>query len=156
MSEPTLTQRYLSALAARLPRRDRASRRLLAEIRDHFADSVAAALAEGRPANEAERQTLERLGPASAVADAWKVNRPRALRVQKMTVIFAVVVVSGLGAAQYAAGGRDNRAPELRPESAHAHARCATVAARHGAVGVSKPAQARSAPHRVGSCPSSR
>ena len=58
---------YLRELRRALPVGYR--RRFVAEVRDHFESAVAAEAGHGMPRPEAERLTIERLGPPRAVAD---------------------------------------------------------------------------------------
>jgi hypothetical protein len=58
---------YLRALRRALPIGSR--RRLVAEVREHFASAVTAEAERGVSRAEAERSTAERLGPAEALAN---------------------------------------------------------------------------------------
>jgi hypothetical protein len=61
------SEAYLRELRRALPPLCR--RRLLAEVREHFASAVAAEATRGVSAVEAERLTIARLGPAHALAN---------------------------------------------------------------------------------------
>ena len=60
------SEAYLEELRRALPRRHR--RRVVAEIRGHLADGIAAETASGADPEEAERLTIERLGPPERIA----------------------------------------------------------------------------------------
>jgi hypothetical protein len=63
------TERYLRELRRALPIGCR--RRFVAEVREHFASAIAAEAERGVGAAEAERETIERLGPAHALAEQF-------------------------------------------------------------------------------------
>ena len=61
------SEAYLRELRRALPVGSR--RRLVAEVREHFASAIAAEAKRGVGRFEAERLTIDRLGPAHALAD---------------------------------------------------------------------------------------
>ena len=77
--------------------------RIIAELKDHLADSEAAALASGASQAEARRQALEILGTSSAIAQAvaarpqlldWRHRWPQSAQcVDSLTYCLAVPVV---------------------------------------------------------------
>src|SRR5262249_46999266 len=61
-------ERYLDELFDRLAGSGAPGRRTLAEAEDHLREAVSAAMAQGLPPGEAERQAVARFGSASLVA----------------------------------------------------------------------------------------
>jgi hypothetical protein len=61
--------RYLAEVASGLPFTDEALvREVIQELEDHVTDSIEARTGEGTPANQAARETLQKLGPPDALA----------------------------------------------------------------------------------------
>jgi hypothetical protein len=120
---------YVRELSAGLsgPWRDR--RRLLAELRQHVDEAVAAEVAAGSPAGAAEHLALERLGPQDALVEAWsaRCSRVRARRRGRAALLAAAVATAGLlGVAQHADGRGGTQAPVAHPcPAAHAQRPCA-------------------------------
>jgi len=105
-------EEYLCELASGLPGPRSARRRLLAELRDHLDDLVAAELAAGAGRAEAGERAVERLGGAAAVTAAWAAQyaRPHARqRARMLALVLAVALASVLAVAQHAQGGRDRK-----------------------------------------------
>ena len=75
-----LIEAYLADLAAALGARRPAHLRILAEAADHLHLATAQALADGLPLEAAQRQAIDRFGPAAVVAAAF-VRSPRRPRV---------------------------------------------------------------------------
>lgn len=103
------SEAYLRELRRALPIWCR--RRLLAEVREHFALAVAAEAARGVPTVDAEQMTIRRLGPARALADQLlddlrsgalgRVGRfavtLTATRLAAFATVAAIAVVLGVG-----------------------------------------------------------
>jgi len=70
---------YLKNLARELGRRGLVQSRIVEEAREHLADAVAAGLAQGLPASEAEQRAVERFGPPALVAEGLARDRYRGL-----------------------------------------------------------------------------
>ena len=94
-----------------------ARRRLLAELRAHLEDSVAA--------GHAPAEAIERAGAADVVADAWRAHalsvRGRNRR-RGAVLALAVATTAALGIAQHASGHRPPPAPcspAQHPVSSH-------------------------------------
>jgi hypothetical protein len=69
MPDPTARDRYLDEVAARLRLPDHLQDEVIEEIAAHLADSIEDDIGRGMPMDEAERQAIERLGPARPLAD---------------------------------------------------------------------------------------
>lgn len=69
------------------------------ELRAHVADGIAAETAQGLDRDEAERLTIERLGPADRVAAQFAADAPRSYRRAAIVVAGAtlLVVAAGVG-----------------------------------------------------------
>jgi hypothetical protein len=138
MAEPQPgAELYLHALAGRLAGSRRTRARLLTELRDHLDDAVAANLAAGMPAEEAEQRAVELLGPPGPLARAWEARcaRLRARRRRRSALLIATAATAALLAAAQHADGRREPGPPARGCAAAAPAaaaqRCA-AAAGHG------------------------
>jgi hypothetical protein len=101
---------YLRELSTRITGPARAQNRLLAEIRDHLDDAIAAGISAGMGPTEAERQAVENLGPSAVLSHAWEA-RCATLRAQRRgrtaLLVGAVAIASALGVVQHADGRRD-------------------------------------------------
>jgi hypothetical protein len=93
----TASERYLDELRRALPRRLRRS--VGAEIRAHLADGIAAETANGMDRDEAERLTIDRLGPADRVAAQFAADAPRSHRLAALVVAVAVLAIAAVAAA---------------------------------------------------------
>jgi hypothetical protein len=88
-------EQYLEKLRQALPRLQR--RRIVAEIRNHMADDVAAEVARGVDPAEAERLTIERLGPPEELASQFSTSGRR-LSTPAFAALAATSLVVVLGA----------------------------------------------------------
>ncbi len=68
----TDSDRYLRELRSLLPRHRR--RRIIAELRNHLDDGIAAEMAQGIDREEAERRTIARLGPPHRLAAQFEAD----------------------------------------------------------------------------------
>lgn len=91
------SDRYLDELRRALPRGRR--RRVVAEIRSHLSEGIAAETANGLDPDEAERVTIERLGPAEQLAAQFTSTRRVGTRTFAALAAgaLAIVVVGVLG-----------------------------------------------------------
>ena len=87
--------RYLSDLRRALPRGQR--RRILTEIRSHLTDGIAAEVARGVDPDEAERLTIERLGPPEQLASQF-ASTGRRISTARLAALGATVFIVVLAA----------------------------------------------------------
>jgi hypothetical protein len=90
---------YLEQLSARLPRTRR--RRILAEVRAHLLEDVAASPWSHGDPDRAARQAVERFGPPAHIASQFNAvpRRPRALAQRVTAVLLASTAMATLGTA---------------------------------------------------------
>ena len=89
--------RYLRDLRRALPRGQR--RKVVAEIRSHLRDGIAAEIAGGLDRAEAERVVLERLGPPERLAAQFPATEDRPMKkpwIAALAVAAVIVVVAAL------------------------------------------------------------
>jgi hypothetical protein len=90
----TESTRYLKELRRALPLRLR--RRVVAELRQHLRDGIAAEVAGGLGRDEAERLTIERLGPPERVAAQFASDAPAPrARAVLVAAVAVLVIVTG-------------------------------------------------------------
>lgn len=110
MDKPTSSaDLYLRDLSTQVTGSRRTRTRLLAELRDHLDDAVAAGIDAGLEATEAEEQAIEKLGSSDALTRAWEARRSRLRRRRRGRIamlVGAAAVASALGVAQHADGRR--------------------------------------------------
>ena len=92
----TESKRYVKELRRALPLRLR--RRVVAELRQHLRDGIAAEVAGGLAHDEAERLTIERLGPPERVAAQFATDAPAPRARVVLVAAVAVLVVVALAA----------------------------------------------------------
>jgi hypothetical protein len=117
---PPAADLYLRELSTRLPGPRRARKRLLAEIRDHLDDAIAAGISADMAPADAERAAVENLGPAIALTHAWEAHCSplRAKRRGRTAMLVgALAIASALGVAQHADGRRDPTPTHACPTS---------------------------------------
>jgi hypothetical protein len=135
----TDAETYLRELRRSLPVRCR--RRFVAEVREHFASAIAAEAEHGVGRLEAEQLTIERLGPAQALADQLLADlrsgalgrRARlvaTLTTARLAAAATVVVVAVAVAASAVAVGRHS--PQASPAPKPARRLQLIVDARSG------------------------
>jgi hypothetical protein len=93
----TESTRYLQELRRALPRRLR--RRVVRELRQHFHDGIAAEVAGGLDRDDAERLTIERLGPPERVAAQFAADAPPARNRTRLVLSAALIVLIALAIA---------------------------------------------------------
>lgn len=117
---------YLQELRRALPLGCR--RRLVSEVREHFASAVAAEAEKGVARPDAERLTVERLGPAQALADqllsdlrSGALGRRGRLAVavtpRRLAAVCLVIAAAAVAGAVFA-GKRSSPAPAPPPRTA--------------------------------------
>jgi hypothetical protein len=116
-----VANRYLEDVSVRLTGPRRTRQRLLAEIRDHLDDALAANLGAGMSPADAAEHAARRLGPPAAVADAWQArcSRLRTHQRRRAAILIAAAAAAAvLAAAQHAQGRRDplTQPPRAQPE----------------------------------------
>jgi hypothetical protein len=87
-----LIKSYLRALQSDLWMRGLADPEALAEIESHLLEAVAHGQARGLSLEEAERQALERFGPAKTVGNAFEKERQAPMQ----KVLLAIGILAGL------------------------------------------------------------
>jgi anti-sigma-K factor RskA len=91
--------------ALRGPRRRR--QRLISELAAHIDDAIRAEVAANAPPEQAERDVLDRLGSAAAIARRWNDDRRghrETWRRRAAVIALTAVAAGALGVTQYAAG----------------------------------------------------
>jgi HAAS len=127
MAESRPAELYLQDLAQRMAGSRRTRRRLLAELRDHVDDAVAAQLDAGVDAAEAERHAIARLGPPDALARAWRARcvRVRTRRRGRAAMLAGATALAAVLAVTQHADGRSPTAPTACPSGGAHAAHCA-------------------------------
>jgi hypothetical protein len=122
----TASKRYLKDLRRALPRGLR--RRVVAELRQHLRDGIAAEIAGGLGHDEAERLTIERLGPPERVAAQFASDAPAPRG--HVVLVAAVVVLAAIAIAAGAVVTHTQHAKKTPPASPATYAppRVSTVA----------------------------
>jgi hypothetical protein len=120
------TQQYLAELSAGLVGSRRSRKRLLAEVRDHIQDAIAAREAIGIDPAEAERQALNQIGPVSTVASYWgdRTLRARKRRDKRVALAVTLATVTSVLGITKAADGRRDPAPVHCAHAVVAHGHC--------------------------------
>jgi hypothetical protein len=115
---------YLAELSGQLRRGRR--RRILAEVRAHLLDAVAAATLLGVDPDRAAALAVARFGPPSRVAGQFNALRPRpaAIARRAAAVIMASAATATLGTATvwaFTPAGAHGHAHHHRAQPAHVH-----------------------------------
>lgn len=97
---------YLDGLLVELQGAAPDVRRVLAEAEEHLRDSAAEGVERGLPLEEAERQAVERFGPARLVAQRFAADRPIRLSLAVVRqIVLSLLLLGGVGFVAIGASG---------------------------------------------------